>query len=297
MWRWSTPQNFLLPFIDELWKTQKIRLLKKGKKLLVISSFYTCSKKHNHIRYSSRGTEWENFFSFWAIFCPVTSPSPSIPLTIKKTKIKKMKKISGDVIILNLCNKKHDHVMYGYSDMECNRHNCHFRPFFALLPHYWPQKLKFGKNVKKHLEILSFYARVSLIICTTLDMMYGFWDMKFNRPNYFVILGHFLPFTLLTVRKIKMSKLKETPEDIIILHKCTKNHDHPLYCSRDVERHRCNSLKNKNFKAMKKSLEISSFYTMVPKIMIRCNAVPETLLMLDVIVIVHFGQFLVLLPL
>ena len=26
---------------------------------------------------------------------------------------------------------------------------CHFGPFFALLPHYWPQKLTFGKNVKK----------------------------------------------------------------------------------------------------------------------------------------------------
>ena len=34
---------------------------------------------------------------------------------------------------------------------------CHFGPFFALLPHYWPWKLKFGKNVKKPLEILFYY--------------------------------------------------------------------------------------------------------------------------------------------
>ena len=27
--KWGTPQNFLLAFIDELWKTRKIRLLKK----------------------------------------------------------------------------------------------------------------------------------------------------------------------------------------------------------------------------------------------------------------------------
>ena len=26
---------------------------------------------------------------------------------------------------------------------------CNFGPFFALVPHYWPQKLTFGKNVKK----------------------------------------------------------------------------------------------------------------------------------------------------
>ena len=69
------------------------------------------------------------------------------------------------------------------------------------------------------------------------------------------------------------------------------------YTVPETWRDRCNSLKNENFKAMKKSLEISSFYTMVPKIIIRCYAVPKTLRMLDVIVIVHFGQFLVPLPL
>ena len=42
MWRWGTPQNFLVAFIDELWKTQKIRILKTWKKLLERSLFYTC---------------------------------------------------------------------------------------------------------------------------------------------------------------------------------------------------------------------------------------------------------------
>ena len=42
----------------------------------------------------------------------------------QKTKtLKKMKKASADVIILNLCNKKHNKMMYAYSDMECDRHN------------------------------------------------------------------------------------------------------------------------------------------------------------------------------
>ena len=36
--------------------------------------------------------------------------------------------------------------------------------------------------------------------------------------------------------KSKFEKLKKTPEDIIILHKCTKNHDHMLYCSLDMAR-------------------------------------------------------------
>ena len=29
-------------------------------------------------------------------------------------------------------------------------------------------------------------------------------------------------------------KMKKSPGDIIILHKCTKNHDHMIYCSRDM---------------------------------------------------------------
>ena len=42
----GTPQNFLLALIDELWKTWKIRILKKlKKKLLDISSFHTCVPK------------------------------------------------------------------------------------------------------------------------------------------------------------------------------------------------------------------------------------------------------------
>ena len=38
----------------------------------------------------------------------------------------------------------------------------------------------------------------------------------------------------LRARKMKMSKTKKTkktPQDIVILHKCTKIHDHMLYCS------------------------------------------------------------------
>ena len=33
-----------------------------------------------------------------------------------------MKKTSANVITLNLCNKKHDHMIYAYSDMERGRH-------------------------------------------------------------------------------------------------------------------------------------------------------------------------------
>ena len=34
--------------------------------------------------------------------------------------------------------------------------------------------------------------------------------------------------------------MKKIPGDIIVLHKCTKNHDYMLYCSRDKACDRCN---------------------------------------------------------
>ena len=92
MWRrWGTPQNFLLAFIDELWKTWKIRILKKWKKIAGdIIILHMCNSNHNHMRYSSWYMGWDNFFrSFLAIFCPYSPLS----LTIQKTKIlKKWKK-------------------------------------------------------------------------------------------------------------------------------------------------------------------------------------------------------------
>ena len=55
-----------------------------------------------------------------------------------------------------------------------------------------------------------------------------------------------------------------------------------------------NSPKNQNFKKWEKHLEISSFYTSVPKNMIIGYTVPEICHVTDIIVIFHFGLFLAL---
>ena len=71
-------------------------------------------------------------------------------------------KASGDVIILYLYTKSHNHMMYASWDMECNRHN--FLSFWAIFYPFTPlfiPKIKFGKKVKKPLEILSFYTCVA----------------------------------------------------------------------------------------------------------------------------------------
>ena len=57
-----------------------------------------------------------------------------------------------------------------------------------------------------------------------------------------------------------------------------------------------NSLKNENLKKMKKHLEISSFNTSSPKIMIIVYMVPEIWRVADVIAILHFGPYFFLLP-
>ena len=114
---------------------------------------------------------------------------------------------------------------------------CHFRSFFALLSHYWPRKLKFGKNIKTYLEILSFYTYIPLIKiiwCMVLEI----W--RATDRIYLSSWVIFCTFTPLTAWKMKMSEMKKNPGDIIILHWCTKNIDHSLYCSRDKARDRCN---------------------------------------------------------
>ena len=113
---------------------------------------------------------------------------------------------------------------------------CHFGPFFALLPPSNPKSKNFEKLEKALGDI------IILRKCTINDnhMMYGSWDMKRDRQNFLVILDCFLTFYPLTTQKVKiLKKLKKTPGDII-LHKCTKNNDHMLYCSWDMVCDKCN---------------------------------------------------------
>ena len=130
MWRrWGTPQNFLLAFTDEVWKTQQFRILKKWKNLLEISSFYTCVPKTTIIWGTVPEIQSEtNFFChfgpFFALYLPLHPNNP------ENQNFEKIRKASGDVIILNWCNKKHDRMMYAYTDMKCNRQ------FFVILGHF-----------------------------------------------------------------------------------------------------------------------------------------------------------------
>ena len=164
-----------------------------------------------------------------------------------------------------------------------------------FLPFYPPNSLKNenSKKMKKQLEISSFYASVPkiMILCYTVPEIWRLTDIIiiFHFGLFFTLLT---PTSPLTAQKMKTSqKWKKNPGGIIILHKCTKNHDHMLYCSWDMADDICNCYflfwaifcpftaltgqKIKISKKWNKYLQISSFYTCVPKTMIRWCMAPE----------------------
>ena len=235
--------------------------------MLEISSFYTCARKTQsyEVQFLRYGV-WQNFLLFWAIFCPVTQIWSVTEIIV----------ISGNF--------------------------CSFAPLLTL-------KIKIWKKCKKALHICI----ILLHMCTKNQdhMMYSSWDTKCNRQNFLSSWAIFCP---LTAGKMKYQKWKKKPGDIIILHKCTKTHDHRLYlyCSWDMAGDGCNfwfslwvifcpftsltAQKMKISKKWKKTQEISSFYTTVSKIMIIGYTAPEIWHVTHAILIFHFGLFFAFLP-
>ena len=100
-------------------KNPKNQTFEKMKKIAGdIIILHMCTKNHNHMRYSSWDTKWDRIFCH---FGPFFAFLPHPPDNTENQNFEEMKKAFEDVIILNLCNKKHDHKMYAYSDMECSQ--------------------------------------------------------------------------------------------------------------------------------------------------------------------------------
>ena len=91
----------------------------------------------------------------------------------KNQNSEKMKKTTGDIIILHMCTKNYDQMMYGSWDMVCDRCNCYFSFWAIFLPFYPPSSPKnqnFKKMKKKEsLKVSSFYKCVPIITCVSLD--------------------------------------------------------------------------------------------------------------------------------
>ena len=121
-------------------------------------------------------------------------------------------------------------------------------------------------------------------------MMPEIWSVKDRIFCHFGLLFVLLP-------PLTIQKVKKTPGDIIILHNCTKNHDHMLHCSwwymTDVIFYfsfwaifrSFTPLKARKIKILKnqqKCFEMLSFLTSVWKIIIICYTVPEVWCVIDI---------------
>ena len=72
--------------------------------------------------------------------------------------------------------------------------------------------------------------------------LYDVWFLRYEPwwTEFFVILDHFLPFyPHNNLKNQNFEKLEKLSGDIIILQKCTKNHDHTLNSSWDMVHNRC----------------------------------------------------------
>ena len=104
---------------------------------------------------------------------------------------------------------------------------CHPGPSFCPFPSLtaWKIQISKKKKKKKSLEISPFYTSVPkfMIIGYTVPEILHVTD-NFHFGLYFSLLASNSP------KNEKFKIIKKTPGDIIILHRCTKNHDHMLYC-------------------------------------------------------------------
>ena len=110
----------------------------------------------------------------------------------------------------------------------------YFGLFFALLPRQ-PRKSKFWKNEKCFWRYYHFRHKYHKN-----HVMYDFWDMECNRQSSSHFGTFFFPFTPLPplIQKIKIlkkwRKKNQNLTDFIILHKLTKNYNHIIYGSWDM---------------------------------------------------------------
>ena len=161
--------------------------------------------------------------------------------------------------------------------------------FFVILDCFFPlttlkiKILKKWKNTWRYYHFTHVYHKWQ---------SYDVWFLRYGawRTEYFVILDHFLPFYLpKTPKNQNFEKIRKTPgwryyhftQKIMIICYTAPETWHVMdvivifHFALFLLFYGSNSPKNENLKKIKKILEISSFYTCVPKIMIKWCTVPE----------------------
>ena len=142
----------------------------------------------------------ENFLLFWTKFCPFT------PLTIWKIKILwKWKNTPGDITILHMCTINDNHIMYGSSEMECDRHN--FLSFSTIVCHFNPTNNQENQNFEKMKKTPGDIITLQMRTINDNYMMYGSWYKEYKGQKFLSFWIIFWSFTPLTTRKINIFKI------------------------------------------------------------------------------------------
>ena len=122
-------------------------------------------------------------------------------------------------------------MIYSSWDIECERLKLvimgRFLPFYPTLK---TRKSQFWKNEKSCWR----YHHFTHMYQNHNHMRYGSWDTESDRQklSFWSIFCH---FTYNNPKYQKFEKMKKASGDVINLHLCTKNHNHVMYASWDME--------------------------------------------------------------
>ena len=162
------------------------------------------------LRYGVRQTE---FFVILGHFLP-SYPSNNY----ENQNFKTMKKASCNVIILHMCIKNHNHMMYASWDVEYDRHNfLSFWPIFCTFTPLLTPKIKIWNKLKKKPGYI-----ILLHMCTINEdhMMYGSWEISHDKQSFLSFWISFCTLTFLTTWKIKILKKWKNHLKILSLYTC-----------------------------------------------------------------------------
>ena len=206
-------------------ENKNLKKMKKTPGYLII--LHKCTINDNHTIYGSWDMKCNRiFFAILGHFLPFYPTNRP-----KKENIKKMKKNAWKY---HFTPSVPNIMITGYPVPEIwlvtDVIIFHFELYFSLLP----CNKNFKKKWSKHQRLLKKNIPKIMICFTVLEV----WHL--TDVILIFHFGLFLPFSPpQQPKKWKFHKNEKTPVDIIILHKCSKNHD-MLYCSWDMTCDRCN---------------------------------------------------------
>ena len=105
--------------------------------------------------------------------------------------------------------------------------HCHFLPFYPPKP----PKIRIWKNEKKKRNARDI---IILHLCTKNHnhMRFGSWDTDWEGQNFLSFCAIFCLFTHQTTQKVKILKKWKKHQEMSL---CSKNHNHMMYASWDME--------------------------------------------------------------